>query len=256
MLAVEHVSKSYRVPGALPFAPSRARGVLHDVSLGLAPGAALGLVGGSGSGKSTLARIVLGLDRPDAGRVLFQGCDVHRAPSHRWRGRMQAVFQDPQGSLDPRMRVGAIVAEPLLVPRPRIGRADRQARVAEMLDAVALPADTASRYPHELSGGQRQRVAIARALVTHPALVVADEPVSALDVSVRAQVLALIAGLRARYRTAWLFIGHDLAVVRRVAERVAVLHEGRLVEEGPSDTVFATPRHPYTRALAAVATYV
>jgi peptide/nickel transport system ATP-binding protein len=253
MLVVDGISKSYRARGAWPMRRAAPRAVLHDVSLRIAAGESVGLVGGSGSGKSTLARIVLGLERPDAGRVLFEGQDVHALRVRDRRGRIQAVFQDPVGSLDPRMRAGAIVAEPLLMLRPHLSRAELHSRVGALLEAVALPADAAGRYPHAFSGGQRQRIAIARALATRPALVVADEPVSALDVSVQAQVLALIADLRTRFGMAWLFIGHDLRVVRAVADRVLVLHEGRVVEEGAADTVLSAPRHPYTRALVEAA---
>ena len=243
-LEVRDLVRAYRLPRAHPFAPRASRVVLHGVSLRIAAGEALGLVGESGSGKSTLARAVLGLDAPQGGSVLLDGRD----PRAFRRGRVGAVFQDPYGSLDPRMRVAASVAEPLLGLAPR---AERHARVAEMLEAVGLPAESGRRFPHEFSGGQRQRIALARALVTRPALVVADEPVSSLDVSVQAQVLALIADLRARFGSAWLFISHDLAVVRLVTDRVAVLFEGRIVEEGASRQVFAAPRHPYTRALVA-----
>jgi peptide/nickel transport system ATP-binding protein len=244
MLEVRDLVRSYPLPRAHPFARVGSRTVLHGVSLHIAAGEALGLVGESGSGKSTLARTVLGLEAPQGGVVRVDGHD----PRASRRGGIGAVFQDPYGSLDPRMRVGASVAEPLLGLAPR---AERRRRVDEMLEAVGLPAAAAARYPHEFSGGQRQRIALARALVTLPALVVADEPVSSLDVSVQAQVLALIAELRARYGSAWLFISHDLAVVRLVTDRVAVLLEGRIVEEGLSAQVFSAPQHPYTQALVA-----
>jgi peptide/nickel transport system ATP-binding protein len=224
--------------------------VLHGVSLSLEAGGALGIVGGSGSGKSTLARTVLGLEPPQGGSVMF----ARRALAARPRGAIQAVFQDPYGSLDPRMRGLDIVAEPLLALRPRPDAGERSRRAAAMIEAVALPDDARRRFPHEFSGGQRQRLAIARALVSRPSLVVADEPVSALDVSVQAQVLALIRDLRARFGLAWLFISHDLAVVRAVTDSVVVLCEGRVVEQGPSADIFLSPRHPYTRALLAAVT--
>ena len=248
MLEVHDLVRAYRLPRAHPFAAARDRTVLHGVSLHIAAGEALGLVGESGSGKSTLARTVLGLDLPQGGSVRLDGRDLAATPARARRGLTGAVFQDPYGSLDPRMRVGASVAEPLL---GIAHRAERLTRVAAMLEAVGLPASSASHYPHEFSGGQRQRLALARALVARPALVVADEPVSSLDVSVQAQVLALIAELRAQYGGAWLFISHDLAVVRLVTDRVAVLFEGLIVEEGPSARVFSDPQHPYTRALLA-----
>ena len=245
MLEVRDLVRAYALPRAGLFRRAGRRVVLHGVSLHVAAGEALGLVGESGSGKSTLARTVLGLDAPQGGSVRLDGQDIGVAAR---RGRIGAVFQDPYGSLDPRMRVGRSVAEPLLGMLPRAGRRER---VAEMLEAVGLPAAAAARYPYEFSGGQRQRVALARALVGRPALVVADEPVSSLDVSVQAQVLALIAALRTRYGSAWLFISHDLAVVRLVTDRVAVLFQGRIVETGASAQVFAAPQHPYTQALVA-----
>ncbi len=248
MLEVTNLVRAYRLPRAHPFAPRRQRIALHGVSLRIAAGEALGLVGESGSGKSTLARSVLGLERPQSGTVRLDGRDMAGLPARARRGLVGAVFQDPYGSLDPRLRVGASVAEPLLGLAPR---AERRRRAAEMLEAVGLPVASADRYPHEFSGGQRQRIALARALVAEPALVVADEPVSSLDVSVQAQILALIAGLRARHGGAWLFISHDLTVVRLVTDRVAVLFQGRIVEEGRSEQVFAAPQHPYTQALLA-----
>ncbi len=228
----------------------RGKPVLHGVSLTLARGGSLGIVGESGSGKSTLARTILALDRPQAGTVRLLGEDLFTLSPRRLRAarqRMQAVFQDPYGSLDPRMSVARIVGEPLL-GMPRLERARR---VAAAIDAVGLPAASLSRAPHQFSGGQRQRIAIARGLVTEPALVVADEPVSALDVSVQAQVLNLMLELRARLGLGWVFISHDLAVVRCVAAEVAVLYRGRVVERGPTAEVFEQPLHPYTAALAA-----
>jgi len=231
----------------------RGRRVLHGVSLAVPRGGSLGIVGESGSGKSTLARTILALDRPQAGTVRLLGEDLFALPPDRLRAarrQMQAVFQDPYGSLDPRMSVARSVAEPLLTLRDA-PPAERARRVAAAVDAVGLPAAFLARTPHQLSGGQRQRVAIARALVTNPALVVADEPVSALDVSVQAQVLNLMLDLQARFGLAWVFISHDLAVVRCIATEVAVLHQGRVIEQGPAAAVLATPLHPYTAALAA-----
>ncbi len=247
MLEVEKLVRAYRLPRARLLTRPGWRTVLQGVSLSLERGGALGIVGESGSGKSTLARTVLGLEAPQGGRVLLDG----EPPARKKPGRLQAVFQDPYASLDPRWRVGAIVAEPLLALRPCPSSTERRTRVAAMLEAVGLQAEAMRRYPHEFSGGQRQRIAIARALVTHPALVVADEPVSSLDVSVQAQVLALMRDLRQRFGVAWLFISHDLAVVRAVTDRVAVLFEGRIVEQGFSAAVFANPQHAYTKALLA-----
>ena len=226
--------------------------VLHGIDLEVAPGETLGVIGGSGSGKSTLARILMGLEPPGAGRVRFRGTDLFgpdRRAVRAARTEIQAVFQDPYGSLDPRYRIGRTVAEPLLARR--LDPAMRAARVDEALAAVSLPADAARRYPHEFSGGQRQRIAIARALVTRPALVIADEPVSALDVSVQAQVLNLLLELRRRLGLAYVFISHDLGVIRHVADRVLVLDAGRIVEQGPAEQVMRAPRHPVTRALMA-----
>jgi peptide/nickel transport system ATP-binding protein len=254
LLHVEALVREYALPRAHPFAaPAYAR-VLHGIDLVVEDGGSLGIVGESGSGKSTLARAVLALERPQAGTVRLRGQDLFAlsaAALRAARRHVQPVFQDPYGSLDPRLTVGRSIGEPLAALERRASAADRRARVAAMLEAVGLPARAAQKYPHEFSGGQRQRIAIARALVSHPALVVADEPVSALDVSVQAQVLNLMLDLRARLGLAWLFISHDLAVVRLITEQVAVLFRGRVVESGPTATVFATPLHPYTQALIA-----
>jgi len=224
---------------------------VDGVSFAVAPGETLALVGESGAGKSTVARLVLRLDEPTAGTITFAGADVTRARGaalRPLRRGVQAVFQDPASSFDPRRRVGTSVAEPLVAQ----GRAaEVGTRVPELLGLVGLGPDAAGRYPHEFSGGQRQRLAIARALAVQPDLVVLDEPVSALDVSIQAQVLELLADLRRRFGLAYLLISHDLAVVRQVADRVAVMERGRIVETGPTATVFAAPQDPHTRALLA-----
>jgi peptide/nickel transport system ATP-binding protein len=254
LLAISGLVRDYAQPRAHPFAPRRMQRVLHGVDLALEPGGSLGIVGESGSGKSTLARCVLALDRPQAGEVRLSGENLFAlgpAGLRAARRHMQAIFQDPYGSLDPRHSVGRSIAEPLAVLQPELKGGARRALVAETLEAVGLPAASAARYPHEFSGGQRQRVAIARALVTRPALIVADEPVSALDVSVQAQVLNLMTDLQDRFGLAWLFISHDLGVVRCIADRVAVLLHGRVVEEGPTGAVFDAPAHPYTATLLA-----
>ena len=228
---------------------------VDGVSLRVREGETLGLVGESGSGKSTIGLALLRM-QPATGRIAVLGQDITRLPQsvlRPLRRRMQIVFQDPYGSLSPRMSMGEIVAEGLLVHEPSLTRQDREARVAEALQEVDLPADAAGRYPHEFSGGQRQRVAIARAMVLKPRLVVLDEPTSALDRSVQGQIVALLRGLQARHGLAYLFISHDLAVVRALAHRVMVLRAGRVVEEGDADAVFAAPRHPYTAALMAAA---
>ena len=224
---------------------------VDGVSLGVRAGETVGLVGESGSGKTTLALAALRLE-PVQGRIVFAGRDVTRlgrTEMRRLRARMQIVFQDPFGSLSPRMTIAAIVAEGLGVHEPGLTRPERDRRVAEALAEVGLPADAAERYPHEFSGGQRQRVAIARAVVLKPALVVLDEPTSALDMSVQAQIIALLRDLRERHDLAYLFISHDLKVVRALAHRVVVLRNGRIVEQGDADQVFTCPREDYTRAL-------
>ena len=252
LLQVENLVRRYTLPRPRLFAAAPMLTVLHGIDLQVPRGGSLGIVGESGSGKSTLARTVLALDRPQAGRVVLDGNDLFalsRPELRAARRHLQAVFQDPYGSLDPRLRVGRIVAEPVAALEPGVSTAARRERVAAILNAVGLPGHAAERYPHEFSGGQRQRIAIARALITLPALVVADEPVSALDVSVQAQVLALMRDLQASFGLAWLFISHDLSVVRGITAQVAVLYRGRIVEQGATAEVFARPMHPYTRAL-------
>jgi ABC-type glutathione transport system ATPase component len=250
LLEVAGVVRDYRLPRTRLLGPAPRRRALDGVSLRVAPGECLGLVGESGSGKSTLARAIMGIEPPDAGSVRLMGRDVYALPPAELRAlrrHFQMVFQDPYGSLDPRHRVGRIVAEPLALEGVRGAAAE--ARVLASLAAVGLGADDVRKYPHQFSGGQRQRIAIARALVTAPSLVVLDEPVSALDVSVRAQVLNLLQDLQARLGLAYLLISHDLAVVAHVAHRVAVLAAGRIVEEGTAEAVLTRPRHPYTRRL-------
>ncbi|GGH09130.1 peptide ABC transporter ATP-binding protein [Alsobacter metallidurans] len=242
LLDVRGLTKHYAGPHG------RVLHALEDVSFTVAAGEALGVVGESGCGKSTLGKSLLRLVEPTAGEVLFEGEDVlplsRRAMAAKRRD-MQMVFQDPFGSLNPRHSVGTIVGEPLAIH----GMPGGKARVAELLDQVGLPADAAGRYPHEFSGGQRQRVAIARALALGPKLLVADEPVSALDVSIQSQIINLIGDLRRAYGLAMIFISHDLSVIRHVSDRIAVMYLGRIVEIGPAAQVFEAPAHPYTRAL-------
>jgi len=224
---------------------------VDGVSLHVAPGETLGLVGESGCGKSTIARAVVGLQAATRGSVVVDGTEIvgaDRQTLHRARARMQMVFQDPATSLNPRMTVGEAVGEPLLVRSLVRGGALRE-QVGMLLAEVGLPPEHAARYPHQFSGGQRQRIVIARALALRPALLVCDEPVSALDVSVRAQILNLLVTLQRSHAMATLFVSHDLAVVRHVCDRIAVMYLGRLVELAPRDALFAAPRHPYTRAL-------
>jgi oligopeptide/dipeptide ABC transporter ATP-binding protein len=228
---------------------------VDGVSFGVGRGETLALVGESGSGKSSLARTVLRLEEATGGEVVFEGQDVFRLgarPLRSLRRKMQIVFQDPSSALNPRMSVGDSVAEGIEIHR-LLPRADVPARVSELLEEVGLAAEMARNYPHELSGGQRQRVGIARALALGPTFLVLDEPVSALDVSVQAQVLNLLLDLQRRRGLAYLFIAHDLAVVRQVAHRVAVMYMGQIVETGPTEDLLSDPRHPYTQALIAAA---
>ncbi len=224
---------------------------VNGVSLRQARGETIGIVGESGCGKSTLARTVLRLIEPTSGQLLFDGEDLLRLSPRALRRRrrdMQIIFQDPYASLDPRVRIGVSIEEPLLIHRFG-GRALRRARVAELLELVGLGAEAAARYPHEFSGGQRQRVGIARAIAAGPRLVIADEPVSALDVSIQSQILNLLALLRDRLALSLLFISHDLAVIRYISERVAVMYLGQLVEVGDAAAIYEEPAHPYTQAL-------
>jgi oligopeptide/dipeptide ABC transporter ATP-binding protein len=224
---------------------------VNDVSLALHRSEAVGLVGESGSGKSTVGRLLLGLMRPTAGQVSFAGIDLNvasRPRLNRLRPRMQLIFQDPYSSLDPRRRVGVQIADGPAIHR-LWPRRERDSRVAALLGEVGLAADYAQRFPAQFSGGQRQRLAIARALATKPEFLVADEPVSALDLSVQAQVLNLLADLRRELGLTMLFISHDLSAVRALCDRVVVMYLGRVMEEGPTGAVFAAPRHPYTAAL-------
>jgi peptide/nickel transport system ATP-binding protein len=251
LLSLHQVTRRYMLPREHLLRPAPVVQALGGVSLQVQRGRSLGIVGESGSGKSTLARLVMALEPPTSGQVLFMGRDLNRLSATELqaaRRDFQMVFQDPYGSLDPRQRVGRIVAEPLAAAGT-LAPAEAQARVAESLDAVGLRASDAAKYPHEFSGGQRQRIAIARALITRPKLIVADEPVSALDVSVQAQVLNLLADLHQQFGVTYLLISHDLAVVDHVCDEVAVLYAGRIVEQGPPDVLFRAAAHPYTRAL-------
>ncbi len=247
LLTVEGAAVDYRLPRRHPFARAPRFRALDRVSLRLRAGESLGIVGESGAGKSTLARAILGLEPLTAGAIRLAGRPVRAGDP-----RMQAVFQDPYGSFDPRLPVGRSLAEPFHALGPSRPR-DGSARVAEALAEVGLKPGDATRFIHEFSGGQRQRLAIARALIARPRLILLDEPVSALDVSVRARILDLLAGLQARHSLSYLFITHDLTVVRAITDRVAVMQGGRIVEEGPTAEVLARPRHDYTRSLVASA---
>jgi oligopeptide transport system ATP-binding protein len=251
LVSVQDLHKTFPVGGPLSRERGRIRAI-DGVSFDIAHGEVLGLVGESGSGKTTVGRTVLRLNEPDSGSIRFDGRDIthmSRRALRPLRPRMQLVFQDPFASLNPRMRVERILSAPLAVHQPGTSRAERRARVEEALRLVGLFPSAADRYPHEFSGGQRQRVGIARALMLRPSLLVADEPVSALDVSVQAQVVNLLLDLRERFDLAILFIAHDLAVVAVIADRIAVMYLGRIVELAPTADLFLAPRHPYTEAL-------
>jgi oligopeptide/dipeptide ABC transporter ATP-binding protein len=225
---------------------------VDGVDLEVRAGETLGLVGESGSGKSTTGRLLVRLIEPGAGTVRFDGIDLLAlapAPLRRLRRRFQIVFQDSQGALNPRMRVGTLVAEPLVIHGIGAGRAERRERAAALLDEVGLDRGALEKYPHEFSGGQRQRIGIARAIACEPEFVVADEPVSALDPSIQAQIVNLMVELQERRGLAYLFIAHDLRLVRHVAHRVAVMYLGKIVEEAPTAELYARPLHPYTKAL-------
>ena len=245
LLDIRNLSKTFPGP------QGRKVQAVSDVSLTLAEGEVLGIVGESGCGKSTLGRALLRLIEPSGGQVLFRGADItqlSRRAMRAVRGDMQIVFQDPYGSLNPRHRVRSIIAEPLVV-QGNVSRAKQLERVAEVLALVGLDPSAADRYPHEFSGGQRQRIAIARAISLNPRLIVADEAVSALDVSVQSQIINLIADLRRRLNLSLIFISHDLSVIRHVSDRVAVMYLGRIVETGPTEALMEAPQHPYSQAL-------
>ena len=259
LLQVRHLGKRFTLPRDSFFTPPASLQALSDVSFTLEAGKSLGVVGESGSGKSTLARLVMALERPSEGQVLFNGMDLNLLPSNELRAArsaFQMVFQDPYGSLDPRQKVLAIVTEPLQsLADPssglRLSRLALRERAEMALSEVGLRTADLDKYPHEFSGGQRQRIAIARALITRPALIVADEPVSALDVSVQAQVLNLMMVLQERHGLSYLFVSHDLAVVNLMCDDVLVLQSGRVLEQGSSQAIFHNPQHPYTQTLLA-----
>jgi oligopeptide transport system ATP-binding protein len=252
LLEVKNLSKSFPVQSGLFGRDKRRVHAVSDVSFTLAPGETLGLVGESGCGKSTLGRAVLRLIEPSAGSVRFDGKEVTTLPAGELRGlrrHMQIVFQDPYSSLNPRMSVREAVGEALRIHALSTSRSDEEAQVAALLSQVGLRAEHMDRFPHEFSGGQRQRIGIARALAVRPKLVVCDEPVSALDVSVQAQIVNLLKDLSEQLGLSYLFIAHDLSVVKFMSQRVAVMYLGRIVELAPQALLYERPRHPYTRAL-------
>ena len=256
LIELEAVRKHYPVARGRVF--GRRHGTIRavdGVSLAIAPATTLSLVGESGCGKSTTIKLILGIETPTGGRVLFEGADIagfDRAATKRYRASVQAVFQDPWGSLDPRMRIGASIGEPLLASGSWKRRAARE-RVHELLAQVGLAPEHADRFPHEFSGGQRQRIAVARALALNPKLVVLDEPVSALDVSIRAQIINLLKDLQERHGLAFLLVAHHLATVWTLSDEVAVMYLGEIVERAPSEEIRTRPLHPYTQALMAAA---
>ncbi len=253
LLSVQHLTKEFPVDSGV-FASRMAKKVsaVQDVSFDIFPGETFGLVGESGCGKSTTGRCIMRLTHPTDGRVVFDGKDVasmHKKQLKAVRHDMQYIFQDPYASLNPRMTIGEIVSEPLAIHNEMDSNEERIDYVRQLLDIVGLNPEHINRYPHEFSGGQRQRVAIARAFALHPKLIICDEPVSALDVSIQAQVLNLLGDLQKEYGTAYLFIAHDLSVVQHISDRVAVMYLGNLMEWSDWCTLYAEPYHPYTQAL-------
>ncbi len=250
LLKVKHLTKIFPVKGGTFGKIVGGVRAVDDVSFQVRTGEVYGLVGESGCGKTTLGRMILRLTAPTSGRVIFDNVDISELSRQKlrpYRHRMQIIFQDPFGSLNPRKTVGAIVGEPLRLSGMSAGKV--KVNVEEMLATVGLPVDSYSRYPHEFSGGQRQRLGIARALSLRPDFLLADEPVSALDVSIQAQILNLLMTLKEQFNLTMLFISHDLRVIRSLCDRVAVMYLGRLVEEGPVEDVYTNPVHPYTEAL-------
>ena len=252
ILAAQALARDYPLPRQFPYLEQRAFRAVNNVELTIHAGQSIGLVGESGCGKSTLARTLLGLEMPQGGSVMVGNHNPYSARREDLldvRKDIQIVFQDPNGSFNPRHKVGRSVAEPLHLYRHGLGSTEKNHRIAEVLLQVGLHPDDADRYPHEFSGGQRQRLAIARALITRPKVIIADEPVSALDVSIRAQILDLFTDLRDRLDLAYLFISHDISVIRAITDEVLVMYQGRIVERGRTQEVFDNPQDPYTRTL-------
>ncbi len=242
------LARFYTVKGGLLSRPATVK-ALSGVDFDLKPGKTLAVVGESGCGKSTLARLVTMIEEPTSGSLTIDGVDITPSTWAQMRETVQIVFQDPYGSLNPRQRIGQILQEPLMINRPDMSAADREASARKMIEMVGLRPEHYDRYPHMFSGGQRQRIAIARALMLNPKVLVLDEPVSALDVSIQSQILNLLVDLQERLNLAYLFISHDLSVVRHFADDVIVMYLGRAVEKAPKEQLFAAPRHPYSKAL-------
>ena len=248
LFEARHIVKNFQIGGGL-LKKTRIVHAVDDVSLTIEKGETFGLVGESGCGKSTFGRTVLRLYEPTSGQILLDGEDITHVNMRPYRKRMQIVFQDPYASLDPRMTVGDIVGEPLDIQGACAGKAERQERILELLNLVGLNSEHMNRYPHEFSGGQRQRVSIARAMALHPDFMVCDEPISALDVSIQAQVINMLMELQQKLGMAYLFIAHDLNVVRHISKHVGVMYLGSLVEVCESNSLYRNPMHPYTQAL-------
>ena len=254
LVDIHHLSVHFPVKSGLLQRPTGVVKALDNVSLKIEKGSTLGLVGESGSGKTTLGRVIVRLVDPTAGSVSYQGERISALSGSSlrpYRKKIQMVFQDPYNSLNPRLRIGTILAEPLEIHFPKMSASDRSVRVAELLKLVGLDPTHARRFPHEFSGGQRQRIGIARALAVEPEFIICDEPVSALDVSVQAQIVNLLMDLQEKFNLTYLFIAHDLAVVEHVSDQIAVLEHGKLVEEGSSEQITTQPTHPYTQRLLA-----
>ncbi len=250
LLEVRNLVKTYRVPGKAGTKPGQLKAVA-SVNLQINAGETLGLVGESGCGKSTIGKLIMGLTPVNAGQMLFRGTDLTQLSARKmrpFRRQIQMIFQDPFSSLNPRMTVGETLSEPLLIHQ-LCPASERHKRVIKLLDQVGLDSAAANRYPHEFSGGQRQRISIARALAVEPELIIADEPVSALDLSVQAQILNLLRDIQREHNLCYLFIAHDLAVVEHVSDRVAVMYLGKIVETASAEDLYHQPRHPYTEAL-------
>ena len=251
LLTVKNLSKRFPVGKTFFGKPNKWVHAVNNVSFDIMPGETFSLVGESGCGKSTTSRLINRLITPDEGQIIFDGQDIAKISAKEMRplrSKMQMVFQDPYGSLNPRMKVQDIIAEPLLV-HTKLSPGERLKRVHELLEVVGLPATHGERYPHEFSGGQRQRIGIARALSVNPKLIMADEPVSALDVSIQAQVLNLLRDVQEQYNLTYLFISHDLAVVEMISDRIGVMYLGTIMEVAPNEELYSNPQHPYTQAL-------